>query len=69
MGRVAALVGETPKEISAALADSQYSQYAPVPVLDSAPMATVEYLDEHQAEYPGVTVQEVSQRDYPQRCV
>ena len=66
VGRVAALVGETPKEISAALADSQYSQYAPVPVLDSAPMATVEYLDEHQAEYPGVTVQEVSQRDYPQ---
>jgi penicillin-binding protein 2 len=66
VGKVAALVGETPKEIKAAIADSQYSQYAPVPVLDDAPMATIEYLDEHQSEYPGVTVQEVSQPDYPQ---
>jgi penicillin-binding protein 2 len=66
VGKVAALVGETPKELKADIADSQYSQYAPVPVLDNAPMATVEYLDEHPSEYPGVTVQEVSQRDYPQ---
>jgi penicillin-binding protein 2 len=66
VGKVAALVGQTPKEIKAAIADSQYSQYAPVPVLENAPMATVEYLAEHEAEYPGVTVQEVSERDYPQ---
>ena len=32
----------------------------------TAPPATVEYLDEHLSAYPGVTVQEVSQRDYPQ---
>jgi penicillin-binding protein 2 len=66
VGKVAALVGNTPKGIKAAIADSQYSQYSPVPVLENAPMATVEYLDEHAAEYPGVTVQEVSQRNYPQ---
>jgi penicillin-binding protein 2 len=66
VGKVAALVGRSPKEIKAAIADSQYSQYAPVPVLDDAPMATIEYLDEHQSEYPGVTVQVVSQRAYPQ---
>jgi penicillin-binding protein 2 len=66
VGKVAALVGETPAQVKAAVADSQYSQYAPVPILQNAPMATVEYLDEHEAEYPGVTVQEVSERDYPQ---
>jgi penicillin-binding protein 2 len=66
VGKVAALVGQTPKEIKAAIADSQYSQYAPVPVLDDASLGTVEYLDEHLSAYPGVTVQEVSQRDYPQ---
>ena len=69
VGKVAALVGQTPKEIKAAIADSQYSQYAPVPVLANASMATVEYLDEHASEYPGVTVQEVSQRAYPQNQV
>jgi penicillin-binding protein 2 len=66
VGKVAALVGETPKEVKGAIADSQYSQYAPVPVLDDAPTATVEFLQDHSAAYPGVTVQEVSERDYPQ---
>ena len=31
VGKVAALVGETPEELEADIADSQYSQYAPVP--------------------------------------
>ncbi len=66
VGQVAALVGETPKEVDAAIADSQYSQYEPVPVLNDAPTSIVEYLEEHQAEYPGVTVETVTQRSYPQ---
>jgi penicillin-binding protein 2 len=66
VGKVGALVGQTPAQIKAAIADSQYSQYAPVPILQNAPMEKIEYLNEHESEYPGVTVQEVSQRDYPQ---
>jgi penicillin-binding protein 2 len=66
VGRVAALVGETPKEVEAAIADAQYSPYEPVPVLNDAPTSIVEYLEEHQSEYPGVTVETVTQRSYPQ---
>jgi penicillin-binding protein 2 len=66
VGKVAALVGETPAQIKKAIADPQYSQYAPVPILDDAPPATVEHLQEYQSEFPGVTLQEVTERDYPQ---
>jgi penicillin-binding protein 2 len=69
VGQVASLVGQTPKDIKAAIADSQYSQYEPVPVLNNAPMSTVEYLQAHQAEYPGVTVQQVTERTYPQNAI
>ena len=66
IAKVAALVGETPAQITTALKDSQYSVYQPVPVLTGAPMATIQYLDEHQAEFPGVSVQQTSVRTYPQ---
>lgn len=66
IGKVAALVGESPNVVKKAIANSQYSQYEPVPVLNDAPLATVEYLQAHQSEYPGVTVQEVTERSYPQ---
>ncbi|MHB1547437.1 MAG: penicillin-binding protein 2 [Acidimicrobiales bacterium] len=66
VGAVAALVGKTPTQIKAALADSQYSLYQPVPVMVNAPVATVLYVEEHQAEFPGVSVEQVTQRSYPQ---
>jgi penicillin-binding protein 2 len=66
IGKVAALVGETPKAIKVDIANSQYSQYEPVPVLDDAPSTLVNFLEEHSAEYPGVTLQEVTERSYPQ---
>jgi len=66
VGAVAALVGKTPAEIKAALADSQYSLYQPVPVMVNAPVATVLYVEEHQSEFPGVSVEQVTQRSYPQ---
>jgi penicillin-binding protein 2 len=66
VGKVAALVGATPKAINQDIANSQYSQYEPVPVLDDAPASLVEYLEEHEADYPGVTLQEVTERSYPQ---
>ena len=42
VGDVASLVREAPKQVKEALADSQYSQYEPVPVLDPAPLSLVE---------------------------
>jgi penicillin-binding protein 2 len=66
IGAVAALVGQTPKSIKEDIANSQYSQYEPVPVLSDAPPSVVGFLEEHQAEYPGVTLQEVTERSYPQ---
>jgi penicillin-binding protein 2 len=66
IAKLAALVGQTPAQINAALKDSQYSVYQPVPVLTGAPMTTIQYLDEHQAEFPGVSVQQTTVRTYPQ---
>ncbi len=66
VGKVAALCGITPAAVRAALTDLQYSPYEPVPVLQSASPAVVEYLDAHQSQFPGVTVVQVTVRDYPQ---
>ncbi|MGH8994946.1 MAG: penicillin-binding protein 2 [Acidimicrobiales bacterium] len=66
IAKVAALVGQTPAQVNKALKDSQFSQYQPVPVLTGAPMATIQYLDDHQAEFPGVSVQQASVRTYPE---
>jgi len=65
IAKVAALVGETPAEVQMAISNSQFSVYQPVPVLTGAPMATIEYLQAHQAEFPGVSVQETTVRTYP----
>lgn len=66
IGQVAALVGQTPKAVKAALNDPQYSPYEPVPVLQNASPSTIQYLETHQSQYPGVSVQSTTQRTYPQ---
>jgi len=66
IGRLAAVVGETPQQVQAAIANQQYSLYKPVPILADAPLADVIYIKEHQAEFPGVTSQQTTQRAYPQ---
>ena len=66
IGKVAALTGQTPATVDKALTNEQYSPYQPVPVLSNAPMATVQFLEEHQGSYPGVSVEQVAQRSYPQ---
>ena len=66
IGQVAALVGATPAQIQADLNNVRYSPYQPVPVLTNAPTATIQYLQEHQSAYPGVSVQSTTQRSYPQ---
>lgn len=66
IGQVAALVGQTPAQVEASINDPRFSPYEPVPVLTNAPSSTVQYLQEHLADYPGVSVEEVTQRVYPQ---
>jgi penicillin-binding protein 2 len=66
VGKVAALVGETPAQVQAAVRNNQYSPYEPVPVAVGVSQATVLNLETHQSEYPGVSAQTVAQRTYPQ---
>ena len=66
VGLVAALVGQTPKQVQASINNVQYSPYEPVPVAVGVSSDTVQYLQTHQSAYPGVTVETVAQRDYPQ---
>ena len=63
---MAAWSTQTPAQVQAAITDVQYSPYEPVPILRTAPTATVQYLQDHSNEYPGVTVQQVTERQYPQ---
>ena len=66
VGMVAALVGQTPAQVTASINNNQYSPYEPVPVAVGVSTATVQFLQTHQSEYPGVSVQTVAQRTYPQ---
>jgi penicillin-binding protein 2 len=66
VGMVAALVGQTPKQVQASINNVQYSPYEPVPVAVGVSDATVQYLQTNQSKYPGVTVETVAQREYPQ---
>jgi penicillin-binding protein 2 len=47
------------------LNDQRFSIYKPVPVFDNANMPQVVYLREHEAEFPGVDVVQLSERHYP----
>ncbi len=64
--QVAALVGVSPEQVKEDIDDSQNSPYEPVPIDSNASLATVEWLEQHPNQFPGVTVQEVTQRTYPQ---
>ena len=66
VGRLAAVIGRTPAQITSALDNQQFSLYRPVPVLADAPLATILYLKEHQAEFPGVESVQTTERTYPQ---
>ena len=66
IGQVAALVGKTPDQISTILNDPRYDPYQPAPVLSDAPDSTIQFLEQHQGEFPGVSVQSTTTRIYPQ---
>ena len=66
VGRLAAVIGETPAQVDAAIASPQFSLYKPVPVLSNAPLQDILYIREHQADFPGVSSVATTQRQYPQ---
>jgi len=66
IGRVASLIGETPAAVNASLNNLQYSPYQPVPVSQNVSSTTIQYLEAHRTEFHGVSVEQVTARDYPQ---
>ncbi len=66
VGRLGALLGQTPAQIQATLADPRFSPYKPVPVLDGAPLSDILYIKEHQDDFPGVSSVQTTERTYPQ---
>jgi penicillin-binding protein 2 len=66
IGNLAALIGETPAQVQAALDNQQYSLYKPAPIMDDAPTADILYIKEHPSEFPGVSSVQTTQRTYPQ---
>ena len=65
MTHLAAILGETQAQVKAALTDPRYSPYQPIPVAIGVPIQVVVYLSEHAGEFPGVSIDEVSERTYP----
>jgi penicillin-binding protein 2 len=66
IGKVAALIGQTPAQVEASVKNERFSPYEPVPVDTNASADTVQWLQTHQSEFPGVSVQTITQRTYPQ---
>ena len=66
IGQVAALVGKTPQEVKAILTDPKFDPYQPAPVMTDAPVEMIQFLQEHPGDYPGVSVEQTSNRVYPQ---
>jgi penicillin-binding protein 2 len=64
--RLAKALGVTAASILQTLSDCRYSPYEPVPIATDVDISKVVYIREHQDQFPGVAVQELSQRDYPQ---
>ena len=63
--RLAGLLGVQAQSLVQTVSDCRYSPYEPVPVATNVDISKVVYLREHQADFPGVAVQELSQRFYP----
>ena len=65
IGSLSSLTGIKVSQIKANLANVQYDPYQPAPIMQNAPASVVEFIRLHPAEFPGVTVLDVSRRTYP----
>ena len=60
VAKVAALIGRTPQQVQTTVNNDQYGPYEPIPLATGIPAATVQYLQVHQSDYPGVSVEPVT---------
>lgn len=65
VANLASILGETQAQVRGALTDPRYSPYQPIPVAIGVPIQVVVYLSEHASEFPGVSIDELSERTYP----
>ncbi|HEV3188035.1 MAG TPA: penicillin-binding transpeptidase domain-containing protein [Acidimicrobiales bacterium] len=65
IGALSSVTGLSVKTINADLANLQYNQYQPAPIMSNAPAKVIEFIQLHPAEFPGVTVLDASTRAYP----
>ena len=63
--RLAVALGIPLRQIQATINNQQDSIYQPVPVEVGVPASTEVYLSEHRSMFPGVTVSNVAERQYP----
>ena len=74
IGHLAALIGQTPQQVQATIADPRYSPYKPVPVLTGGTspaaqnqiLSDILYISEHHDDFPGVSSVQTTERTYPQ---
>jgi len=64
-GGLAEQLGMTPQEVFAKVADSRVEALRPRVVAIDVPLETVSILSERQQEFPGVRIDEVAVREYP----
>ncbi len=64
--RVAALLNMSVADVQARISDVRFSPYKPVPVAEDVTKDVAIYLEEQQADFPGVEVTRVAERIYPQ---
>lgn len=63
--RLAELLGVTPQDIRNRIDDPRISPYTPVPVASDVPIDKVTYIEEHAEDFPGVAVEPLLVRHYP----
>jgi penicillin-binding protein 2 len=66
IGALAAVTHQSVTQIKADINNLQYDQFQPAPVMSNAPTSVVEFIKLHPGEFPGVSVQGVSRRSYPE---
>jgi penicillin-binding protein 2 len=64
-GTLASLTGISVGQINGDLANKQYDQYQPAPIMTDASPSIVEFIKLHPGEFPGVSVLNVATRSYP----
>ena len=65
VSRLAVLLNVSNDSLLQKIKDPRYSPYVPVPLAVDVKAPDVVYLREHQAEFPGVSVEAVAERSYP----